>query len=56
MKSWEIKDNTHYSEKYLLNKIKKLEEKIAYYENPCLICGPDGWSTYICENCAEEDE
>lgn len=46
----------YYTEQYLLNKISKLESKIAYYENPCLFCGPDGFSTFVCEECAERND
>ena len=46
----------HYTLEFLLKKIKKLEAQVAYYNNPCLICGPDGWSTYVCDDCANENE
>lgn len=42
------------TEQYYINKIAELEKKIAYYENPCMFCGADSWSTYVCDSCIEE--
>lgn len=31
---------------------EKLEK---YYLNPCCFCGPDSWSTYVCDECIAEN-
>lgn len=45
----------HYTKEFLIRKIEKLEAALEYYNNPCLFCGPDSWSTYVCEDCANKD-
>ena len=42
------------TEQYYINKIKELESRIAYYENPCIFCGLDSWSTHVCDSCVQE--
>jgi hypothetical protein len=41
----------HYTKEFLLNKIAELEAKLNNYKNPCLFCGPDSLSVYVCEDC-----
>lgn len=42
-----------YNEQIRKTERDKLEE---YYLNPCCFCGPDGWSTYVCDECIKESE
>ena len=44
----------HATEQYYINKIAALESELAYYRNPCMLCGSDSWSTYICDDCVKE--
>jgi hypothetical protein len=41
----------HYTKEYIEKRLKELEELKAYINNPCMVCGPDNWSTYMCDPC-----
>lgn len=53
----------HYTQSYVENLIKELErtrkelnDLKEYMSNPCVYCGPDGWSTYMCDKCVSAME